>query len=189
MGDFGLAKVLDFDKLTSTGTVLGTPAYMSPEQARGEKLDHRSDIYSLGATYYKSIFGVSPFPGKTPVEVAKKHLSESLTFPNTARSPVPPEIFEVLKKTMAKDRRDRYRITRELVVDLEKIKYILQQSSPSESRTPGDTFVGSLPRPHSPIALWRRIPWRKIAIAVVVALIATILGRLGYEIFHALGDQ
>ena len=77
--DFGLVKLRETDEradTTSQGVLVGTPHYMSPEQIRGEEVDHRSDIYSLGAMMYKVLTGVPPFPASTPVAVLTKHLNE-----------------------------------------------------------------------------------------------------------------
>src|SRR5262249_34855129 len=78
VADFGLCRQMDEDgpQLTQVGVTMGTPAYMSPEQAQGYALDHRSDLYSLGATCYFMLAGLPPFRADSPVAVALKHIRE-----------------------------------------------------------------------------------------------------------------
>src|SRR6187549_320676 len=74
--DFGIAKMTTSTKLTATGQTMGTVRYMSPEQVRGQEVDLRTDIYSLGATLYESLTGETPFDGNTHFDIMSKHLSE-----------------------------------------------------------------------------------------------------------------
>src|SRR3989442_1003898 len=78
LADFGLAKTMAGSRdLTATGSILGTPAYMSPEQARGDKLDARSDVYSFAVVIYEALSGRLPFQAKTSMEYIQKHLTEA----------------------------------------------------------------------------------------------------------------
>jgi ligand-binding sensor domain-containing protein/tRNA A-37 threonylcarbamoyl transferase component Bud32 len=107
--DFGIAKLMEGPtQFTVTGTITGTPAYMSPEQASGEKLDPRSDIYSLGIVLYEMITGRVPFEAETPLAVILKHLQAPLPLPSTIKADVPDQVERVLLKALAKDRKDRY---------------------------------------------------------------------------------
>ena len=72
LGDFGIAQMVGDQKITKTGTAVGTPKYMSPEQVRGKDLDTRSDIYSLGITIYEALTGQVPFQGETDYEIMRK---------------------------------------------------------------------------------------------------------------------
>jgi len=114
--DFGLARMTQgLDRLTSVGAVMGTPTYMSPEQASGAPLDGRSDIYSLGIILYEMITGRVPFYADTPVALGIKHIQEP---PPLARAIVPdlPESVElVLIKVLAKDPADRYQKAEDFV--------------------------------------------------------------------------
>ena len=114
--DFGLARMTQgLDRLTSVGAVMGTPTYMSPEQASGAPLDGRSDIYSLGIILYEMITGRVPFYADTPVALGIKHIQEP---PPLARRVVPdlPESVElVLIKVLAKDPADRYQKAEDFV--------------------------------------------------------------------------
>ncbi len=111
--DLGFAKSVseeDDAHLTLEGLTLGTPYYMSPEQAKGLKdLDVRTDIYALGATLYHMIVGRVPFTGRTSSEVMKKHLQEELTFPSEALDRIPPEVVDLIHRMMEKDRDKRIR--------------------------------------------------------------------------------
>jgi serine/threonine protein kinase len=103
--DFGIAKLRDIagaNNLTQTGIVMGTPYYMSPEQCRGDSLDSRSDVYSLGATLYEMIAGNPPFTAATVTGVVAKHLTEQPpAFPTTLG--VPPALEAVIRRALAKD--------------------------------------------------------------------------------------
>jgi uncharacterized RDD family membrane protein YckC len=109
VADFGLAKLTEGDlQLTQQGEVLGSPLYMSPEQAQGEPTDHRADIYSLGAAFYHLVAGRPPFEAKTAVGVIAKHLSQPLP-PLRSVAPEVPEAFaRVLERALAKDPADRF---------------------------------------------------------------------------------
>jgi serine/threonine-protein kinase len=114
--DFGIAKEFDADVTgpTGTGNVVGTPEYMSPEQARAEHIDIRSDIYALGVVIYELFTGTVPFKGETPVATMMKHLNEPppLHSPEAAR--LPDSMRPILAKALAKDRAARYSSAREL---------------------------------------------------------------------------
>jgi serine/threonine-protein kinase len=107
--DFGLARRLDVDiTLTRAGVVMGTPSYMSPEQAHGSDLDHRSDIYSLGATFYHLLAGEPPFVAPTAMEVLRAHLTAPLP-PLRSRNPAVPEaVARVVERMLAKEPADRF---------------------------------------------------------------------------------
>ena len=127
----GIAKILDLGLSkdisqsdngfnTQTGIALGTPHYISPEQARGEKnIDGRTDIYSLGATFYHLITGMTPFDGSTGAAIMLKHLNEQIPNPQDVREDVPDGVAHVIQKMMAKYPADRYRDCGELLADLE----------------------------------------------------------------------
>jgi len=116
--DFGIAKAASGGKLTGTGMSIGTPHYMSPEQARAQALDGRSDIYSLGVVAYQCLTGRVPFDGEDSFSIGYKHIMEEI--------PTPPletydqrTLFEVIKKMMSKSPDDRFQSADELVQSLE----------------------------------------------------------------------
>jgi serine/threonine protein kinase len=123
--DLGLAKNLEDTNAsfrTVTGAALGTPHYISPEQARGDKdVDGRTDIYSLGATFYHLVTGQVPFQGSSIFEIIQKHLMEQLADPRDVRPGIPETVVQVLRKMLAKSPSDRHRDCAELISDLERI--------------------------------------------------------------------
>jgi eukaryotic-like serine/threonine-protein kinase len=118
IADFGLAQMLEGDAhVTRTGTLIGTPHYMAPEQARGDPLDHRSDIYSLGIVAYEMFVGSIPFKADSPIAVLMKHLNEPLPTPPdgvTSRS-----VVEAIRKAVAKDPAQRWSSAGAFVAALE----------------------------------------------------------------------
>jgi len=114
--DFGIAKLMEgAAHFTATGSITGTPAYMSPEQAQGDKIDLRSDIYSLGIVLYEMITGRVPFEAETPLAVILKQLQAPLPPPSSLVPDISPDIERVLLKALAKDRNDRYPTCGELL--------------------------------------------------------------------------
>src|SRR5205809_1107954 len=116
--DFGIAKAASGGKLTGTGMSIGTPHYMSPEQARAQALDGRSDLYSLGVVAYQSLTGRVPFDGEDSFSIGYKHIMEEV--------PTPPletydqrTVFEIIRKMMAKSPDERFQSADDLVQALE----------------------------------------------------------------------
>jgi len=131
--DFGLAKLVavhdsettladvDVTHLTSPGLAVGTIAYMSPEQARGEELDPRTDLFSLGAVLYQTVTGKHPFPGSTSAVVFENILRNPPITPVSLNPEVPSELERILNKALEKDRDCRYQIAAELRADLKRL--------------------------------------------------------------------
>ena len=108
--DFGIAKLLESasPRLTQTDAIMGTPAYISPEQAQAQPVDQRSDIYSLGIILYEMVTGRVPFVADTPLAIIFKHVSEPLPLPSSIKPDIPASIEQVILKALAKDPRDRF---------------------------------------------------------------------------------
>jgi serine/threonine protein kinase len=108
--DFGIAKLLESasPRLTQTDAILGTPAYISPEQAKAETVDRRSDIYSLGIILYEMVTGTVPFVADTPLAVILKHISDPLPPPSTIKRDIPEAVERVILKALAKEPDDRH---------------------------------------------------------------------------------
>jgi serine/threonine protein kinase len=110
--DFGIAKVAGSDRtgggLTTTGQIMGTPEYMSPEQCLGDKIDYRSDIYSLGVVIYEMFTGTVPFRGDTPVATLFKHIQDPVPFEGPVAGRIPLAAVKVLRRALAKDRAERF---------------------------------------------------------------------------------
>ena len=120
--DFGIAKLLESasPRLTQTDAIMGTPAYISPEQAQGHTVDQRSDIYSLGIILYEMVTGSVPFTAETPLAVLFKHISDPLPPPSLVKPDIAPVIEQVLLKALAKDPRDRFATAAEFVAAWER---------------------------------------------------------------------
>lgn len=121
--DFGLAKNMDIDKLETQGLTLGTPEYMSPEQAAGEPVDWRSDIYSMGLVLYEMITGDLPYQGSSPVSIiANRIVKEEVRRPREANPNVPDEVERIIMRAVAKQRSERYQSAREMAAALDKFR-------------------------------------------------------------------
>jgi serine/threonine protein kinase len=114
LADFGLAWLLEGAHLTLTGGVIGTPEYMAPEQAGGEGIDHRADVYALGVVLYEMLVGERPFVAETPIGVLLKHLQDAPPSVLEARPDLPPGVDAVMTRALAKDPSERFASAGEL---------------------------------------------------------------------------
>lgn len=145
--DFGLAKLVGIGDgetvatLTQAGHTIGTPAYMSPEQCLGLKLDARSDIYSLGCVMYETITGIRPFEGRDAFEAMSLHMRGDISFDNTPiKDTIPDTVEATILKTLAKNPADRYQSAQDLLRALDKI------SSQTQFRRSPFRFIYSFQR-------------------------------------------
>ncbi len=116
--DFGIAKAASGQRLTGTGMSIGTPHYMSPEQARAQSIDGRSDIYSLGVVAYQSLTGEVPYDGEDSFSIGYKHITEPIPNPSLITADER-RVFEVIKRMLMKDPADRFQSCEELVASLQ----------------------------------------------------------------------
>ena len=121
--DFGIARaVADTSAtMTQTAAVIGTAQYLSPEQARGETVDARSDLYSTGCLLYELLTGRPPFTGDSPVSVAYQHVREAPVPPSQIDPEIGPDIDAIVLKSLAKDAADRYQSAREMKADITRV--------------------------------------------------------------------
>jgi serine/threonine-protein kinase len=120
--DFGIARMQTDITAPQTSSVIGTPTYLSPEQAQGHSVDARSDLYSLGCVLYELLAGRPPFTGDTPVAIAYKQVNETPVPPSTHNADIPPRLDAVVMKSLAKNPANRYQSAEEFSADLERVK-------------------------------------------------------------------
>lgn len=166
--DFGLAKMAAMSRVTKEGTTLGTIAYMSPEQARGESVDYRSDIFSLGVILYEMISGQLPFKGEYEQAIVYSILNTDPEPLTALRTGVPIALDGIIAKLLAKDPEERYQHVDELPVDLKAIDL----DTTSTSRI---AAIATSEAAQHPVRLTRVIPW---SIAVSIAIVFTLFGGL-----------
>jgi serine/threonine-protein kinase len=120
--DFGIARAISdaSSTMTQTAAVVGTAQYLSPEQARGETVDSRSDVYSAGCLLYELLTGRPPFVGDSPVAVAYQHVREPATPPSDHDTDLPPEVDAIVMKALAKRLEDRYQSAAAMRTDIER---------------------------------------------------------------------
>ncbi len=123
--DFGLAKSSISKKLTRTGSTLGTAAYMSPEQARGEPVDQRTDIWSLGAVLYELLTGQAPYSGPHEAMVIYAILNEDYTPPERLRPQIPIRLQQIIHRALSKDVRKRYANLGEMIAELHSLEGLM----------------------------------------------------------------
>jgi beta-lactam-binding protein with PASTA domain len=191
--DFGIARALSDNAatVTQTASVIGTAQYLSPEQARGEPVDARSDVYSTGCLLYELVTGAPPFQGDSPVAVAYQHVRENAAPPSSRNPAVPPALDSIVMKALAKNQLNRYQSAGEMRTDLQRA--LANQPVAAEavmSDTERTQFIARTPPP--PVALAHRDddypgesdPRRGglVWVAVVAALLL-VIGAATWAIF------
>ena len=147
VADFGIARAITAnadEDLTQVGTVMGTATYFSPEQARGDAVDPRSDIYSLGCVLYELLVGKPPFSGETPVAIAYKHVQESPVPPRHLNTELPAAMEAIVLKCLAKNPANRYPSAEDLRADLRRFREgsgVLAEPVMAPLADPGATAV------------------------------------------------
>ncbi|MCA1602596.1 MAG: serine/threonine-protein kinase [Acidobacteria bacterium] len=222
--DFGLAKLIEpVDATTDSeaatkamvntgaGTVMGTANYMSPEQAKGTKVDARTDLWSLGAVLYEVITGHVPFAGETPTETISLILQKEPPPLNRYANEVPAELERIVAKALTKDREERYQTAKDLLIDLRNLKRKLEfdaeidrtvppefrgtmstgsgQSSPATASDPGAaTAAARAKRASSAEYIVSGIKQHKLAAAI--AVIVLVIGAVGLGVYlHARNSE
>ena len=164
--DFGLVRIENSASQTASGMVSGTPAYMSPEQARGDKADHRTDIYSLGVVLYEMLAGRVPFESDSTLAVIYKHINE----PPPPISGISPAVQAVMDRALAKNPNDRYQTSREMAVDF----YLAIGMNAEAETIMGE--VPATPRGGPKKKAGRSPAWIGIAAFAFVCLLAVVIG-------------
>jgi serine/threonine protein kinase/tetratricopeptide (TPR) repeat protein len=162
--DFGLAKLAGQARLTKTVTTLGTVAYMSPEQVKGEEVDHRTDIWSLGVVLYEMVTGQLPFKGEYEQTLVYSIVNKDAEPMTSLRTGVPLKFDKIVNKCMDKEPAERYQTASDLIADLRHIQRIMAAPTP-QSRPAGPSKVVD--------RVARRWPW--VAALVVGAALAIVI--------------
>jgi len=191
--DFGLARMMESsEQITATGVGVGTPDYMSPEQGKGEKFDHRSDVYSLGIVLYEMLTGGVPFHAETPMAVVLKHIYEPLPLPREINPEIPKGVERVVLKALAKAPDDRYQTAGDLAQALQTaIKMAEAEAKPvvSVEQVPAAPIVrediGRLFRLKKFRQFWWLFP---VAIVIISGVILSESMR-GYVLYDDFDDQ
>ncbi len=193
--DFGIARMQTLETAPQTSSVLGTPTYLSPEQAQGQAVDARSDIYSLGVVLYELLAGRPPFTGDSPVAIAYKQVNETPPPPGTLNPDVPPRLNAVVMKALAKNPANRYQDAEAMVADLERVKQGQEvEATPLMAAGAGaGDATQVIARPQATQVMPPPEPetgGRKVWLGVLIgALIVAILGGAGYLLAQTLGGE
>ncbi len=198
--DFGIAKILSGPQYTASGAMVGTPAYMSPEQGLGKPGDARSDIYSLGTMFFQMVTGQLPYDADTPLAVVLKHVNEPMPIPSRINPAVPQAAERVIFKAMAKNPEDRYQSADQLIGHLDRLltgQEIPEADQPTTvaprptGAEPGATIVagpgraaaGARPAVKPAKPKKSALPWVALGALLVTAIVAgaaiVMFGLLG----------
>jgi beta-lactam-binding protein with PASTA domain/tRNA A-37 threonylcarbamoyl transferase component Bud32 len=141
--DFGIARAMSDSQATMTQTaqVIGTAQYLSPEQARGERVDSRSDLYSTGCLMYELLTGRPPFTGDSPVAIAYQHVRENPIPPSQVDPTIPPWADAIVLKAMAKSPNDRYQTAAEMEADIQRAASGMQVAAMAPPPTRADYYA------------------------------------------------
>ena len=189
--DFGIARI-STSTMTQTSMTLGTPYYMSPEQISGQKVDSRTDIFSLGAVIYELLTQNKPFPGENITTVIYRIMNEQAIPVRQLRRDLSAGMDRIIQKALAKDPRERYRNCRELVVDLKQYARIESETEPQ----PPPRRKERIPEPSAPIRVTKQEQprahverSRKSLLAVLAAMMILIVIVIGGVLIYSNRSQ
>ena len=187
--DFGIARATSANTVTQTAAVLGTASYLSPEQAQGEPVDARSDLYSLGVVLYEMLTGRAPFEGDSAVSVAYKHVAEDPVPPRRHNADVPESLEAIVLKSMAKNPDNRYQSANELADDLHRARQGLPVAATpvlTGERTQMIDRASHTQVLGGPLEIEEPPPRRTGLIIAITLIVVGILGAAGYFLAQAL---
>ena len=193
--DFGIARIETAETAPQTSAVLGTAAYLSPEQAQGMPVDARTDIYSLGTVFYELLCGRPPFTGDSPVAIAYKQVNEAPEPPSALNPDVPPRLDAVVMKALAKNPANRYQTAGSFAEDLERVRRGQEvEATPLMAGGNGAEATQVIARPQSTQVLPPQTEepgsGRKVWLGVLIGvLIVALLAGGGWLLAQALGGE
>ena len=187
--DFGIARAVADSgaTLTQTANVLGTAQYLSPEQARGETVDARSDVYSAGCLLYELLTGQPPFQGESPVAVAYQHVREAAVVPSALNPDVTPDVDAIVMKSMAKNPDNRYQTAAEMRTDVDRAMHGIPVAAPpvllddATQALPAAATTATIAATPPP----RRHTWWYIGLGAAVLVVLGVLGAAAWALFGA----
>ena len=178
LSDFGILKLVDVEEshgLTGTGRIVGTPAYMSPEQIRGREVDGRTDMYSLGIVLFEMITGRKPYNANTPIELSMQHLHDPIPKAKQFIRDLPAEVDQVIAKAIAKNPEDRYPNMTVFAQALEKLSGTTVRTTTAERRAikaAEEKLQAEKARAHEKKPIRARMPVYGIAIAIIIIVLS-----------------
>ena len=193
--DFGIARIETAETAPQTSAVLGTAAYLSPEQAQGMPVDARTDIYSLGTVLYELLCGRPPFTGDSPVAIAYKQVNEMPEPPSALNPDVSPRLDAVVMKALSKNPANRYQTAQAFMADLERVRHGRDvDATPLMAATNGAEATQVIARPQSTQVLPPQTDepgsGRKVWLGVLIGiLIVALLAGGGWLLAQALGGD
>ncbi|HSL11584.1 MAG TPA: Stk1 family PASTA domain-containing Ser/Thr kinase [Actinomycetota bacterium] len=193
--DFGIARIETAETAPQTSAVLGTAAYLSPEQAQGMPVDARTDIYSLGTVLYELLCRRPPFTGDSPVAIAYKQVNETPELPSALNPDVPPQLDAVVMKALAKNPANRYQTAQAFRDDLERVRRGQDvDATPLLAASNGAEATQVIARPQSTQVLPPQTEepgsGRKVGLGVLIGiLIVALLAAGGFLLAQALGGD
>jgi len=170
--DFGIARSLRDKGITGASVIIGTPEYMSPEQAEAKEIDHRSDIYSLGIILYEMLTGRVPFEGDTALSIAMKHKGEIPKDPKQLNAGIPDDLSRLVLKCLEKDKAKRYQSAAEVRADLVRI----------EKGLPTTEKIVPSRRPFTSKEITVKLSIKKILLPALAAIIVMIGGFVAWRL-------
>ena len=181
IADFGLAKSLaeDFVSLTRSGTIVGTPSYMAPEQIIGGTIDARTDVYSLGATLYRLATGRLAHEGSNIYELVNKILNVPIRPPRKVRRDLSPELDACIQKAMSKSAAERFASAADVAAELKRIRDLLKQKDAPKKSREADLEVLEAEDP----------PPTRMGLVTKLLIAAISIGAAAAAAFFYFGDQ